>query len=79
MNMKVSEAVYRSFTGDGLITGRDENGLYAKYDKIKLDLGANEAQVWCGDTKVASMPIKLEAGDVFILNGLDGRFRIDLT
>ena len=76
--MTISEAVFRSLTdGENFITGRDEKGFYAKFDRIEITLNKNNVNLWMGRTLVGTIecaPPTQE--DTIIVNGLDGRFRI---
>lgn len=77
--MKLSDAIFRTLTGDGTLTGRDEKGLYAKYDAVEIPIGGSEARLLLGKVLVGTLQLStVMAGDTVVLHDLDGRLRITL-
>lgn len=77
--MKISDAVVKSFMGDGIVTARDEQGLYAKYNRIEYVIGGSEVKLIFGETVVSEMhlPGAIGVGDTLHIHGIDGRLRIE--
>jgi hypothetical protein len=77
--MKISEAVGRTLQGDGIVTGRDDKGLYVEYTRIAIDLGRCVMTLWNGSTELATLKFARPAPtDLISLDGVEGRMRITL-
>lgn len=75
--MKVFDAVYKTLMGDGIVTGRDENGLFVHYDKITVSPDTGEMLLSYKGTLVATEMINpLQPGNRLIIGPIEGRLRI---
>ena len=81
MMMKISELVFKTLNGDGVVTGRDEGGLYLKYDSMRVRLGDRHVVLIFRGEEVARLDTNnvLREGDEICVSLLDGRMRITLT
>ena len=80
--MKIAQAVFHSLMGDGIVTGRDEKGLFVAFDRVTLTMRDRHAVLWCGKTKVGEVAMLREfrdPSDIFTLTGIEGRYRLDFT
>lgn len=76
--MKISEAVSRSFTEKDFLTGQDERGYYACYDRIMIPLNGSVATFWLGENEIGSTSFITPAkrDDVVAITGIEGRIRL---
>lgn len=78
--MKVVDAVFQSLTGDGLLTDRDEKGLYAHWDAIEIDCTSRQVWFKCKGQRIGTVPHNVESftGLTMHITDLEGRLRIKL-
>lgn len=81
MTAKLSEIVSKSLLGDDIITGRDEKGLYVKWDEIVLDCINHVTRFKCRGNEVATLPMNIDTlcDATVTVQGMEGRLRIEMN
>ena len=77
--MKISEAVTRTLEGDGIVTGRDDKGLYACFDSLRFTIGESVVELRHGDVTVGMLKLaddELVRGMTVIIRDIEGRTRL---
>jgi len=78
--MRITDAVTRSLCGDDIITGRDSDGLFVKYDRMEIELKTGQVKFLHVFTHVGTLSLDkvLHTGEMLTLKGLEGRMRLTI-